>query len=618
MPQDMVASVTLMLRDQMGAGIDEIKAQLAGLKPTLDSLTGVITELDATLQQLRMPMALNAGLKATAKEAAVAAKEVTAVADAAMEVNAGLKETASDAAAAAREVTAMADAAVEANARMKELAIPPVPNYTQYNPPIPQEFYGPMQPGMGPAGGPRARQWGPNDIGSTAEPGPMDAGVHAPDPISDFIATAIMGAIGVESVKSRAEFNNLNLHSAITEHLHGHAARVRMRWINNDLDRLALKYRQSSDELSDAYYYLVTTHMKPALINALMPMIAKTATAYNSSPKLMGAAAFAMSDSFKIPTAQMPAALAAMAWAAKNSHFSIESMGEFLPMLGGNAATLGMTGRKNLDQIMAAVETIRKNVNQPQEAAHDLADLMNSLSSIHTAEAFSQNLFKRALKTEQPLLTKYHIKPVNLWAIEQAGVKKGESPLMAVMNYLHKMLMPMNPVDRSAFINAMFSGQGSSMAVKSMLLHWPTMNKLIAGLNTVDQQMLNTDFKTAMSGSASVVRKFNESLAQLNRGIGHTVLPAMKVFANSLGWIEQMEHPKIPAKMSPKKQANMLDGNELSGNPLPHLLKSLVSALHDNTRAARSTQLAISQGEGIGAHVNAHPTSPAGPVLHRP
>jgi TP901 family phage tail tape measure protein len=585
MPQDMVASVTLMLRDQMGAGIDEIKAQLAGLKPTLDGLTGVLGDLDATLKQLKMPVAFNDSLKNTANQAGIAAKAVASI----------------------------GDAAQAADAKLKDLAIPAMPGVADapgiYNPAIPDAFHGPMQvPGM------------PGWIGGGEKPTAVTPGEghHPADALTEFMGDAIMAAIGVESVKSRAEFNNLNLHSAITERYTGERARQQQRWIDNDLDRLALKYRQSSNELAEAYYYLVTTHMKPALINALMPVIAKTATAYNSSPQLMGAAAFAMSDSFKISASQMSGALAAMAWAAKNSHFSIESMGHFLPVLGGTAATMGMTGRKNLDQVMAMVETIRKNVNQPQEAAHDLVDLMNSISSVQTAERFSQNLYKRAMNTERPLLSKYHIKPVDIWKIEQDGVKKGESPLMAVLNYLHGIVKPMNAVDKSAFINSVFSGQGAGMAVKSILLHWDSEGKLAGNLDKVGPKMLDTDFRTAMKGSATVVRHLNETVTQLNRGLGGIFLPAVRTFGDVVGKIELLEHPKLPQKMSAKERQDFLSGHPFEPSPLPPLIKSLTSAIHDNTRAAKSVQASYDRGQGMGAHVNAHPTSPVGPVLNRP
>jgi hypothetical protein len=66
---DMVASLTLRLRDQMSAGVDEIKANFNGLKGTLDSLTGVLNDLRDTLASLKTPATMIDGLEDTKKMA---------------------------------------------------------------------------------------------------------------------------------------------------------------------------------------------------------------------------------------------------------------------------------------------------------------------------------------------------------------------------------------------------------------------------------------------------------------------------------------------------------------------------------------------------------------------
>ncbi|MHB1305379.1 MAG: phage tail tape measure protein [Acidiphilium sp.] len=631
---DMVASVTLRLRDQMSAGIDEIKREFGSVQATLDKLTVVLGDLQGTLDALRMPPAINQSLRGTIGDASAAAKAVTSIGVAAAanvgpldamnaalsrwsgaggsafgNVNAGLNEwTGRGGAIDGVNASPTGPLGYGAPGSIPDIGggfeIPGVP-YQIHNPAIPQEFFVPQVPSVP---GKQVKE----PLGGNGD--------HPGDGLMDFIGASIMAVAGVDSVKTMAQFNNLNLHSAITERYSGERARQQQRWIGNDLDRLALKYRQSSDELAEAYYYLVTTHMKPALVNALMPMIAKTATAYNSSPMLMGAAAFAMSDSFKIPASEMQASLAAMAWAAKNSHFSIESMGMFLPMLGGMAATIGMTGRGNLDQIMAMVETVRKNVNQPQEAAHDLADLMQALSSIHTAEAFSQNLFKRALKTEKPLLDKYHIQPVDLWKVEQDGKKHGLSPLMAVMEYMHKLVAPMTAVDRSAFINSMFNGQQAGMAIKSMLLHWQTMMKLETSLDKVTPALLATDFNTAIKGSATEVRLFDENLKELSRGFGRAVYGIFSDITNAATAIQLWGSPKMPEKMTPRQRAELLSDGVPAPWNMPSNSNEHTAAVRANTRALQEAAETFRQQLGVGVNpaISHGASSPVGPMLGRP
>jgi TP901 family phage tail tape measure protein len=588
MAQDMVASVTLMLRDQMGAGIDEIKAQLAGLKPTLDNLTGVIAELDATLQKLKLPATFNSSLRTAT----------------------------GDAEATAKAVASIGDAASAADAKLKALAIPAMPGMGGaggiYNPAIPDEFKGPMQvPGVVPVGGeagPRGR------IGGAAEGGgefrsPMDMMTA----INDFIAAAL----GYEMIKGYGDFNGVLRQIAITEKLKGDAATREAHVLNKSLTALSIRTGQSAPALADAYLRMVTTHMSPGLINQIMPDVAEIASAHAVSSYDVADAAFAINDSYKIGPHGMLSALEMLATAAKQAHFSLQNFGVYLKEVGGVMATMGLTGRTNLNMAAAGLETVIKNSTQPNQAAADYRDFLVYLNSPQLQMATERLGFKRRLEASQYLWTKYNIKPVGAWQIEDAAKAHGQNEVSAILDYIHRVTRPMSASDRAKFIRTEFGNQQSAMTVQSIMLHWGQYHGLEKKLGLVTAATGASDFATAMKGANKQIDVFDADLAQLSRLIGKTLLPV-------LTQITKAATPVIKVLGEKPGQAwdHFLGWNDgvITKNIAKHDAQSAAQhaqALRDNTRAMHNLTNALGFGP-IGPNGATVPTAPAGPVLNRP
>ncbi len=603
MAGDMVASVTLRLRDQMSVGIDQIKEQFGSVQATLDRLTGVMDRLQGTMDALRMPAQMNMALGGTVTEADAAATAVSSI---------GL--------AAAANITRF----TEMNAALNKWtasggAIPPGIGATS---PVPPDMGGaPQMPGEpGLATSPRSRPE------SAAHSEAAAAG-------TDFLTDAIMGAItvgaGLDAIKKLATYHSWLRHAAIAEHLDGAPNKLRVEEVSGMLNRIALHDRQSSLDLAQAYYFLATTQMKPTLINALMPAVAKTSTAYNTNPTLMANAAFQLSDNFKIPADQMQTVLAQMAYAAKMAHYNVEDFGAGLPALGGNAELAGLTGQHGFDVLAAALETVRKNVYLSSEATTDVNDLLGQLHSQMVNRTFDQALFKNTLKVDQPLYAKYGIKPIDLRSLENNAAAHGIDPLTAVMDYIHKTVKPMTKTDEAFFVSSLFGNQQSRTAVLSLLEHWKSNHAMIKTLGGVDKNTVATDFKTAMSGADTQLRLLDENLSQVYRNIGSEVLPALKGFTGALTFAQNWLNPKGTEKLSPVERKAVLEGTIPAIGSVPfapndkdkEAIHQLMLSMIAQTRAAKENTEALRQGHMMGAHVNAHPIGPTqspGPVLGRP
>ncbi|MBS3025341.1 phage tail tape measure protein [Acidiphilium multivorum] len=361
------------------------------------------------------------------------------------------------------------------------------------------------------------------------------AGPENADGAIDFIGGAIAGALGLSAVTALGDYQKTLRQIAITEKLSGPKADAEVARLSGLFDMLALKDRQSSLGLADAYFRMVTTHMPPAVVKAIMPDIGMMATAHDVSPYDLADAAFAINDSFKIGPKGMLSALAMLATAAKMAHFSLGNFGEHLKSIGGIAETMGLTGRGNLDRVAAGLETVIKNTTQPGQAAADYQDFLFYLSSPQFNMAGLRLGFKKRLESSQALFNKYHIKPVSFWHLESEANKKGVNEIDYMLQYFHKVTSRMNAGDRMKYLRTIFGNQQSANTVVSILEHWKDYHAMIAELGKVTNKTGDQDFATALKGANTQVAKFDEEMKQLERDIGNGLLKPLEVANFVLG-----------------------------------------------------------------------------------
>ncbi len=402
--------------------------------------------------------------------------------------------------------------------------------------------------GRAPVG--RTRVRGDAAAAATFE-GPKNA-----DDSMDWLGGAIAGAIGLSAITQLGDYQKTLRQIAITEKLSGPKADAEVARLSGMFDMLALKDRQSSLGLADAYFRMITTHMPASVVRAIMPDIGMMATAHAVSPYDLADAAFAINDSFKIgPTGMLPA-LEMLATAAKQAHFSIENFGQYLKEIGGVSETMGLTGRGNLDMVAAGLETVIKNSTQPNQAAADYRDFLVYLNSPQLQMAGARMGFKHRMEATQYLFSKYHIKPIGLWQMEDSAKAHGKNEVTAILDYLHRVTAPMTAGDRAKYLRTLFGNQQSAMTVQSILLHWKDYQGMMKMLGTVTAKTGATDFQTALKGANTDVAKFDEEMRQLTRDIGNGLLPLLKgvnlaltPFMNTLHDLNTVTIPVLNAKL---------------------------------------------------------------------
>lgn len=385
--------------------------------------------------------------------------------------------------------------------------------------------------------------------GAASEAASLEGPKNADDAV-DWLGGAIAGALGLSTVTALGDYQKRLNQIVITERLKGPQAAREAARLGAMFDSLALKDRQSSIGLADAYFRMVTTHMPPAVVKAIMPDIGMMATAHDVSPYDLADAAFAINDSFKIGPKGMLSALAMLATAAKMAHFSLGNFGEHLKSIGGIAETMGLTGRGNLDRVAAGLETVIKNTTQPGQAAQDYQDFLFYLSSPQFNMAGLRLGFKKRLAASQALFSKYHIQPVSFWQLESDANKKGVNEIDYMLQYFHNVTSRMSPGDRMKYLRTIFGNQQSANTVVSILEHWKDYHAMIAELGKVTNATGAQDFATALTGANTQVEKFDEEMRQLERDIGKFLVGPLKLvnvgLSELIKGINELNHVTIP------------------------------------------------------------------------
>lgn len=151
----------------------------------------------------------------------------------------------------------------------------------------------------------------------------------------------------------------------------------------------------------------------------MIPGIGQASTAYRASMEDMGRATYAVVDTLKVPAEQTTKILDVMALAGKKGAFEVADMAQYFPSLTAAAAGLGQTGVPAVADLAAALQIARKGAGDSAEAATNLGNLLQKISSPLTVKNFK----KFGIDLEKEL---------------KAAAKRGETPIEAITKLTEK------------------------------------------------------------------------------------------------------------------------------------------------------------------------------------
>lgn len=499
---DLVAELTLKFRDEMSGGLDEIKGQFGALDGTLQGLRDVLTELNTTIADLKLPPTLDAGF---ADVSAAAGDAATAVA--------GIGTAIDD------DVAKLQQLKTEMGTLPEGVQPNAMPGVMPGEPPLPNEP-GPREP---------------------REPGPYEPGAGAPlgDVGTHLMMGAVEASVAKESAEKYAEFNQILYQTAIKEGYNHDAAQGEVTRLNTYLDSLALSTGNSSTSLAEAYYWLTTTGMPKKLIEQMMPNLAQDATAYNNDPMEDAQSVYTLNSVLNVPADQMGVGLSVISRAAQLGHFGVGDFGQFLPGLATQLNFMKDTGIGGEVQLAAALESSRKAFGTSGQEAADVTDLLSYLSSPTAARFFDRTQRSEDLLSEgdKRLFAKYHIDKLDIPAYLDKKEAAGEGSFDAMMDLAayvqHKLPANVSGTDQLEIFKALFHNQQAAEAAMGIAQNFDVFKADETALYGVNSGQVQGDFATAISSPQAQVNIVNEQYDEMVRTLGQNVLPSLTLLGGA-------------------------------------------------------------------------------------
>lgn len=357
-------------------------------------------------------------------------------------------------------------------------------------------------------------------------------------------------------IKQAAAYDAVLRDIAITAGKSGAAVEQMIGQIGPRYEKLALETGQLSMDLAKGAQLLEASGMNSALIDKLMPTIARVATATGATVEDTAKTAFSLSDSLKVPAEQMEAMLGKLVVAGKLGRFEFKNMATEFPALTAQMAKFGITGAEAVEHLGSSLQIAMLGTANPSEAA---TNLKNFLTKINAPEAVKK--FEKELK-------------VDVTGVMTDAAAKGINPVEAVIQKMaEKLKAPKAEIDK-----IMKKANASGMSDKdkeetvrkqvAQLLQGTRIGKLYADMQVLDfliptllnldrlkefkQQLKSAgidviaqDFASRMRGLSQQLLMFSELGTQAMRRIGLAFasnLPmANQAITELLKWVSDID-----------------------------------------------------------------------------
>ena len=297
-----------------------------------------------------------------------------------------------------------------------------------------------------------------------------------------LMGAAVAGISLEEPIRKAAELDRTLRGIAIVRGLHGDAATAEITRLRGTLTADSLQTGQPVQQIAEAYRDLINRGMEPALVDKLIPIHGRAATAYGVDTESMGQAVASLSKSLHIGEGEMAGALAAMAQATHSGTFTMQAMSQHLPTIAGRMDVMGMHGRGSLDKAAAALEVVSASSGDPGQTATNFTDMMIAMTQPYARKAFNKvgvDLQGEMVKAE----------------------KAGRDPMETYIGILERLTKNVKGDIAKAFVlGRVLHNQQAGTAALSLLQHKADYIKLRDQLKAIGADKLAKDFDEMMRG----------------------------------------------------------------------------------------------------------------------
>lgn len=280
--------------------------------------------------------------------------------------------------------------------------------------------------------------------------------------------------------------------------------------LGDSVQRVGVKTNQTSSAMLDAFNVLLGKGMDPARATAVLEPIGKTATAAQASVEDLSTTTFALVDNLKLAESQIPKAMDMLSQAGKEGSFELKDMARYFPQLTAKVGTLGLKGTEAVATLGAALQVAMKGAGTPEEAARNLENFLQKVTSPETKKNFTKM-------------------GINFEAGLKQAIAKGQNPLEYVVGLIQKITK-----GDQFKIGALFGDMQVQNFLAPMMQHMEEYRE-IKGKALGASGVVDRDFANMMATGTERIKHARVELGRLAVTLGEVLLPAVGASADKLG-----------------------------------------------------------------------------------
>ncbi len=278
-----------------------------------------------------------------------------------------------------------------------------------------------------------------------------------------------------------------------------------------DLSRAS---HQSKEQLSSGFRVMVVAGMEAAAATEALPAIARTATAANADIKDLAETAVVLMRTLKVSPGALAGELDRLAAAGDKGAFELKDMAQHFPTLGANVARLGLQGSEAVATLGAALQIARQGAGTAGEAANNLLNLLNKMTSGET-------------------ITNFQEFGVNIPKVIDKAIREGKNPFEAILEKTNDVLGRFKTTGgRAEAMGKLFNDQQVQAALNAILPNMKQYRDLKADImkseGTVDE-----NFSRRISTTAAAVTAAKNELSNFADTISNILLPPLGAIARA-------------------------------------------------------------------------------------
>ena len=296
-------------------------------------------------------------------------------------------------------------------------------------------------------------------------------------------------------IASAAAFDQAFRDIVVTADYAGSAAEKRIRELASSVSKLALEVGIASNDLVKAQGLLIASGMEETLVDRLMPTIGRVAKASSAVPEDVAKVTYALSNSLKVSSGEMEAALAKLVTAGKLGRFEFRDMAKELPELASQFTKFKITGLEAVETLGASLQVAMFGTDNTSAAANNFK---NFLSKVLSPEVVN-NFKKKA--------------GVDILGVMQDASAKGLNPIESAI----QKIMQVTGVSTEKAMGIFRARKGEGMTDAEAAAAAVEQIKAIAGSGKLSQifgDMQVLDFLLPMLANIEKYKEFKKAISE--------------------------------------------------------------------------------------------------------